>query len=98
MTEIPDALVEKAAQALRWHIHVGTEVDVEPYARVVLAAVWDDLPVRCTCGNARRQAAEAVWAGCEAVRAAAETERHGWDYYQGISRAQSIAREVGEQS
>ena len=43
-SEIPDALVEKAGSALRQHAHVGTEVDMEPYARAVLEAVWDDLP------------------------------------------------------
>lgn len=40
---VPAELVDKAASALRQHIHVGTEVDVEPYARAVLAAVLPDV-------------------------------------------------------
>ncbi len=44
MTEIPDALVEKAAELVLRHSSIITKGEAGRIARAVLAAVWDDLP------------------------------------------------------
>jgi hypothetical protein len=96
VTEIPEALVEQAVTALRQRIHVGTEVDVELYARAVFEAVLPDVR-RAGWGEGVAKAREVVEFVADAAGLNDSTRSGVMLAVAAIRSLQSVAaREAGE--